>query len=167
MTTNSSAAGNNPSDNNGASSRTVPESELVALKQSLEAKVNETETRLAASQATLEQERAGRKPVEVKAQQVDSLTAERDTLKKQLETTQAEHKQLLDQTLQTIRQRLVTEYHLPKEKVDSFSLDQARLFLDTLPAPTLVNPANYDLTGGGQGGDVTSLSAREKIRHGL
>ena len=53
-----SAAGSDGTDNSGASVKTVPESDLVAVKQSLENKVSEAESKLAdatAAQLALKQ----------------------------------------------------------------------------------------------------------------
>lgn len=164
---NTSAADSKGPDNSGASVKTVPESDFQALKQSLESKVSETETKLAEATATLETERAGHKPVEEKAGLVDGLAVEVEDLKTKLVTSETAAQVLLDQNLSDVRKKLVNDYHLPQEKVDAFNLEQARLFLDTLPAPQTVNPANYDMNSSGAGGDISTLSARDKIRQGL
>lgn len=170
----SSAGSDNQNGNNGASAKTVPESDLIALKQSLESKVaeagqkaQELETQLATAQSTLEQERAGHKPVEEKAQQVDQLTEELTKAKSELDTTSQAYNSLLSQTNESLGQRLIDDYHLPKEKVDALSLEEKRKFLETLPAPSRTNPNHYDLGGGGTGSDTSTLSSRGKIRAAL
>ena len=164
---NTSAADGKEPDNSGTSVKTVPESDFQALKQSLESKLSESETKLTKAEATLETERAGHKPVEEKAGLVDGLAIEVEDLKTKLSTSETAAQVLQDQNLSDVRKKLVNDYHLPQEKVDAFNLEQARLFLDTLPAPQTVSPANYDMNSSGAGGDISTLSAREKIRQGL
>lgn len=164
---NTSAADGKEPDNSGASAKTVPESDFQALKQSLESKLGDKDTELATAKATLDTERADRKSVEEKAGQVDGLAVEIEDLKTKLATSETATQTLMTQNLSDVRKKLVNEYHLPQEKVDAFNLEQARLFLDTLPAPQAVNPANYDMNSSGAGGDISTLSAREKIRQGL
>ncbi len=164
----SAADGSEPA-NNGASIKTVPEADLIALKQSLESKVSEKETELATANASLETERAGHKPVEEKAGLVDGLAIEVEDLKTRLTISEAATQTLLDQNLGDVRKKLVEEYKLPQDKVDTMNLEQAKMFLDTLPVPTAAasSPANYDMQGVGAGGDVSTLSARDKIRQGI
>jgi len=163
-----SAADGGSSANNGASVKTVPEADLIALKQSLESKLGEKDTELATANATLETERAGYKSVEEKAGKVDGLAVEIDDLKTKLATAEAATQTLATQNLEDAKKKLVSEYRLPQDKVDNLNLDQARMFLDTLPVPTAIpSPANLDMQGSGAGGDTSNLSAREKIRQGI
>lgn len=163
-----SAADGDGSTNNGTSVRTVPEADLIALKQSLESKLGEKDTELATANATLETERADHKSVEEKAGKVDGLAVEIDDLKTKLATAESATQTLVSQNLEDVKKKLVSEYRLPQDKVDNLNLEQARMFLDTLPTPTAIpSPANLDMQSGSTGGDNSTLSAREKIRQGI
>ena len=163
----SAADGNEPA-NNGASVKTVPEADLIALKQSLETKVSDAETRATSAEGTLETERADHKSVEAKAGKVDAMAIEIEDLKTKVATAETATQTLVDQNLDDVKKKLVSEYRLPQEKVDAMNLEQARMFLDTLPVPTTIpTSANLDMQTSGAGGDISILSAREKIRQGL
>ena len=144
------------SGNSGTSDKTVPESQLIALKQSLESKVatatkqaEEAETAKDAALATLETERAGHKPVEAKAGQVDALTQEVSELKMSGALEKEEHDKLKGDNLKAIKAQLVSVYKLPQDKVDGMTIEQAQMFLSTLPTPpSSPSMANLGLLNG-------------------
>ena len=157
-----SAESGSSSGNTGTSDKTVPESDLIALKQSLESKVatatkqaEEAETAKNAALVTLETERAGHKPVEAKAGQVDALTQEVSELKMSSALEKEEHDKLKGDNLKAIKAQLVTVYKLPQDKVDSMTIEQAQMFLSTLPTPPHVSSMAHLglLNGQNEGGE--------------
>jgi hypothetical protein len=162
------------SDTTETNVRMVPESDVQAVKRSLEAKVVAAETKasehveaLKQAQITLDQERVGRKSAEEQVQQIGTLTAERDEAKTLAEKVQSDYAKLLETNLETARNSLIKDYKLPLEKVSAMTLEQTTLLLDTLPAPNnhIPTPNNIDMTG--NGGGTENITARERLRRAL
>jgi hypothetical protein len=162
------------SGNNDTSLRMVPESDVQAVKRSLEAKVAEAETKvnehaeaLKQAQIDLDQERVGRKSAEERVQQVDALTVERDEAKTVADKAQSDYAKLLETNLETARTTLIRDYKLSPDKVNTMSLEQTALLIDTLPTPNnhIPTPNNIDMSG--NGGGTENLSARDRLRRAL
>ena len=168
-----SAATDQQSANNGTSNKTVPEADLVALKQSLEAKVKEAEGALDAAKkqvaeatASLSQERAAKTAAEAKVQELTPRIAELEELKTKHTATEAQLAELHTAQLESRRQALITR-GIDSEKAKT--LDEAAItVLEThLPArKDGVPAAGFDARGSGAT-DIAGLSARELLRLGV
>jgi vacuolar-type H+-ATPase subunit I/STV1 len=168
-----SAADENQPDDSGASVKTVPESDLISLKQSLKTKAQESKVALeeAAKQLTqatdsLGQERAAKEAAEAKVQELEPTVTELATLKAEHATTETALNTLKEAQLNLRREALVTR-GIDSEKVKT--LDEAAIVVleANLPAQTKKVPGNgFDINGSGSG-DLTGLSGRALIKAGV
>jgi len=168
-----SADADSKSDKIGTSSKTVPESDLVAMRQALEAKIKEAEgTSSATSEqlkevtASLTKERAALAAAETKVKGFEPQLTELTELRNKYQMADTKLKQLQSQQLDQRRQALVIR-GIDSEKVKT--LDEAAIavlenYLPAVKAGAFKN--GYDIKGSGSA-DITGLSARELLRTGL
>lgn len=180
--TKTSAAPGSEPDKTGTSppadgARTVPESDFLAMKQSLEARINEAEGKLAASEksgveltVSLDRERVARVAAEAKATGFDALTTTHDELKTAHSELQVAHQTLTGQQLDAKRTSLVQKFGVDAEKLKDLSADQLATWETALASqPTksaAPGPTGFDLTGNGTV-DLSALTPREKIKHSI
>lgn len=159
--------------NNGASSgekeitpdltKTVPESDLLAVKSALEAK----DAELQAAQISLTSERATRVAAEAEGAKVADLTKERDDLRTALTTAQETVNANATQRVEALRADLISRGASPESVKD---LDESQLRLAGVFQPAAgtasVSAKGLDVSGRGQE-DVAALSPREKLQAGI
>ena len=157
--------------------KTVPESDLIALKKS-------HETELAESKASVEQltkdvasERAAKDAAETLAKEVPTLreslttlTSERDVAKAGETAAVAKQEEMTTSSLNTRKNFLKTTHNIDESKLTDLDESQLSALESVLPGvskPAAPNGANLDLTPSGGSGDSSKLSSREKIAAGL
>lgn len=172
MTTKSSAANGDTSGNNGTSPKMVPESDLIALKQSLEARIQEAQgvadsaaKQLEEATASLSKERAATIAAEAKVKGLEPQTKTLAELEGRYKVAQEKLSKLELAQLDQRRQALVSRGVDPEK---AKTLDEAAIAVLelNLPAKTVIPSKGFDVKGSG-GVDITGLSARELIRTGF
>ena len=165
-----SAVSGDKSDNTDTSAKTVPESDLIALKQSLEAQVKEAigtaeavRKQLAEVTASLGTERAARTAAEAKAKELEPKIQE---LTKLQETHQATTKQLADLKTAQLEQRRQALIVRGVDSAKAKTLDEAAIAVLEAHLPATRATSGFDARGTGSDGGGKK-SALEHIRAGL
>ena len=150
-------------DSNGDDDKTVPASDLLAVKSAL----TTTRAELKTSQETVASERAMRMAAEANGAKVDGLTRELTSTKVQLATAQEQVNAAATARMEALKQDLVDRGATAEQVKD---LDEAQLKLASVFQPASTTPkttsVGFDVSGSGQE-DVSSLSTRDKLKAGL
>jgi hypothetical protein len=147
----------------GDSDKTVPESDLLAVKSAL----TTTQAELKTSQDVVASERAMRVAAEANGAKVEGLTKELTSMKEQLASAQEQVNMAAAARVEALRQDLVGRGATEEQVKD---LDEAQLKLASVFQPVATTPKTtslgFDVAGSGQE-DVSGLTARDKLKAGL
>ena len=153
----------NNGDSKGGNDKTVPESDLLAVKSAL----TTTQAELKTSQGVVASERAMRVAAEANGAKVEGLTKELTSTKEQLASAQEQVNVAAAARVEALRQDLVNRGATEEQVKD---LDEAQLKLASVFQPAVTTPkttaTGFDVSGSGQE-DVSSLSTRDKLKAGL
>ena len=159
-------------DNQDSGRKMVPESDLIAVKNSLEGKMSELKVQLEDSKKnadthyqTVLQERAAKADVEKRLQELQTLATSAESIKQELEAAKSGRAQLETQLMDISKRRLQELYKVPETSIVGKSQRELDIMEEALK---LVGPKNLVtvLTGGGSGNQVP-MTAREKTIVGL
>ena len=156
-----------PSEPNQAG-KTVPESDLLALKRVHEEKVGKLQTELETLTGQVTSERAARTAAEERSKGLETLQTQLQETRQNLEDGKQELEKVRESALQSRRSSLQKQFGLSEERVKSLSEEQLALLEETLPSVAVKAPSGkgLDVSGAG-GGDLSQLSSHDKIMQGL
>jgi len=144
--------------------KTVPESDLLAVKSALESRAVE----LKAAQESLAMERAKVLAAEKQVALVEGLTKERDTLSASNQEMLTKLAVMELAQTDAMRADLINR-GVAEERVKGLSESELKLLQDVVPAASkdeLIKATGLDVSGAGME-DMVGLSAREKLARGL
>ena len=170
------------SDNNGTSDskpgvKTVPESDLIALKKTHGTELADLKTQLDTVTKEVVTERTAKEVVETRLSELPGLQESLVEARSSLDlanTSLAEAKTInegmVTKALDQRREFLKTTHKLDDAKVKDLNESQLTALEAILPSVSKVsapNGANLDILPSGGSGDSSNLSARDKIRQGV
>ena len=180
MAENDSTPGGDGSVNNvtsGGNVKTVPESDLIAVKKTHETELADIKSQLETVTKEVASERTAKEAVETKLsgfsdlqETLTTITTERDAANSSLAESTAKVTEMVTKALNQRRDFLKTTHKLDDAKVKDLDESQLSALEAILPGVSKVaapNGANLDLTPPGGSGDATKLSSREKIAQGV
>ena len=187
MAENGSTPDGDNSDNNGTSgsagssngngAKTVPESDLIAVKKAHGTELADLKSQLDTVTKEVASERTAKEAVETKLsgfsdlqETLTTITTERDAANSSLAESTAKVTEMVAKALNQRRDFLKTTHKLDDAKVKDLDESQLSALEAILPGVSKVAaplPANLDLTPPGGSGDNAKLSSREKIHQGV
>ncbi len=174
-----STPGGDTPDKSGASVKTVPESDLIALKKTHEAEIAELKTQVETLTKDVTSERVAKEAAETLSSEIPTLrenittiTAERDAAKVAETAAVTKQDEMVASALTTRREFLKTTHKLDDAKVKDLDESQLSALEAILPdvskaAATALNPKNLDLGSSNGSGDASKLTSRDKIAQGI
>ena len=173
-----SISGGDGTGNTGTSVKTVPESDLIAVKKAHESELAEKVTEITDLTKEVASERAAKEAAETLSseiptlrEQLTTITSERDASKAVETAAVAKQTEMTAADLTRRRDFLKTTFNLEDAKVKDLDESQVSALESTLPgvskAAAVPNPTNLDLQNNNGSGTNTKLSPREKISAGL
>lgn len=159
-----------PDPNQGR--KMVPESDLIAVKKSLEGKVGELEGKLSEAQRVasehyqnLVSERASGEDAKVQLRNLQESVRVLDDLKTQLDASRTAGEEAINKLLDYRKSTLMTTYNVPKTTLDGKNQHELDVLEEALQLSGARRGSGID-TGGG-GGSSSTRTSREKILAGL
>jgi len=162
------------SANTGTPNGAVSAVELQTLKETHEAELRERDEKITKLSEDVTEGRTAKEAAEAKLTELgaslETLTAERDSLKGEVSTS-TERVQVLEEKALGVRREILVERHGVKaDTVKDMNESQLEALESVLPSVKQVNidPNNLDIQGqGSSGGTSVPLSVRDKLAAGL
>ena len=161
----------------GGNVKTVPESDLIAVKKTHETELADIKSQLETVTKEVASERTAKEAVETKLsgfsdlqETLTTITTERDAANSSLAESTAKVTEMVTKALNQRRDFLKTTHKLDDAKVKDLDESQLSALEAILPGVSKVpapNGANLDLVPPGGSGDNAKLSSRDKIAQGV
>jgi hypothetical protein len=162
-----------PTSGNNDTGGMVSASDLAALKSASASEIADLKAQvqtLTGGNETLAKERDSLTAAKTAVEERMAILAEFETknsdLAKRLETTTTELGTAREEAVSSRRKAIVDRFKVPEDKVKEMTLDQLIALESVLPSAAVGDGARgLDINGSG-GGDLSNLSARDKIKAG-
>ena len=172
-----STSGSGGTGDTGTSVKTVPESDLIAVKKAHETELAERDVQIKTLTGEVASERVAKEAAETLSSEIPSLRENLATANASIETAnasvaaaEASQQSMATAELSRRKEFLKTTYKIDDAKVkdlDESALSAMEAILPGVSKTPAPNGANLDMSPTGGSGDAQKLSPREKIAAGL